>query len=116
MYQKKEQAAFTYTSYIDTLRRKMPSLMTERSTTQGELIPMKSIYALWMSDDILNLVVSCPSKTRRLKNGRWREARELSIFPGHKPLIKIKVRDAEAAKEAVEVCRKLHPEIKRIYN
>ena len=46
------------------------------ATTRGDLCVMESLYALWMNDDTVYMMLSCPSMPRTLTNGRWRETRE----------------------------------------
>ena len=65
---------------------------TENGVTQGNLITLESVYAMWMVDNTVHVVLSCPSTARKLKDGRWREAAELSMFPSNKPVLKIKVK------------------------
>lgn len=87
--------------------------VTEGGATRGDVVPMESVYALWMAEDIVHLVLSCPSTARKLKDGRWREASELSMFPNNNPVISIKVKqeDIESASAAVTTCRRIHTDI-----
>ena len=87
---------------------------TEGDTTRGDVIAMESIYSLWMTEDTVNMVLSCPTTARKLKDGRWREASELSMFPSNSPVIKIKLcqdKDVECASTAVATCRRMHADI-----
>ena len=84
--------------------------VTENRTTRGDLVAMESVYALWIVEDTLHLVLSCASKSRKLKDGRWSEASAVSMFPSNNPEIKIKIKrdDVESAAAAVTACMKLH--------
>ena len=87
---------------------------TRNRITRGDLIPLESVYALWISgDDTVNLVLSCPTMARKLTDGRWREVPELSMFPSNHPLIQIRVPIdiVEGVRAAVAVCRRMHPHI-----
>ena len=86
---------------------------TENGVTQGDLIALESVYAMWMIDNTVHIVLSCPSTARKLKDGRWREAAELSMFPSNKPMIKVKVKEQDVvnAASAIDVCRRMHPSI-----
>ena len=85
---------------------------TKSGSTRSDLIPMESVYALWMAEDTVHLVLSCPTRARKLKDGRWREAQELSMFKSNNPIIKVKITgDREVTRSAVNTCRRMHPEI-----
>ena len=83
---------------------------TEGGVKRGDVVAMESIYALWMTEDTVNMVLSCPTTSRKLVSGRWREASELSSFPANNPSIKVQVNhaDVEAASAAVSSCRRMH--------
>ena len=81
--------------------------ITKGTDTRGDLTAMESIYALWTNEDKVHLILSCPTVARKLSGGRWREARELSMFPSNRPVIEMKVHSecVEATRQAVNSCR-----------
>ena len=87
--------------------------VTENRVTRGDLVAMESVYALWMVEDTVHLVLSCPSKPRKLKDGRWSEASGLSMFHSNKPKIEIKIKqeDVESTAAAVTACINMHTDI-----
>ena len=44
--------------------------VTENRSTRGDLMAMESVYALWMVEHTLHVVLSCPSKSRKFTSSK----------------------------------------------
>ena len=87
--------------------------VTVDGNTRGDLVPIESIYAIWMDSDTVHLVLSCPTIARRLKDGRWSEVSEQSLFPSNNPVIQVEVAEncVGVVRASVHTVRHMHPKI-----